>query len=216
METGQLIAAAAAVLALWYLGLTVRPAGLLRSAVKTGSVALLALAAWLAGAPGLLVAALLLCAAGDLCLSRNGETAFMAGVGAFAAGHLAYAVLFLSRPESSLARLAELPWILLAAVLAAMGAVMARLLAPRAGALTLPVLCYIPIILGMGMAALTLPGNGGLALVLPAALAFILSDLVLAAETFVLAEHAPARRITPYAVWPLYWGAQAGFLAAFS
>jgi hypothetical protein len=42
------------------------------------------------------------------------------------------------------------------------------------------------------------------------------SDRVLAAETFVLAQDHPLRRITPYAVWPLYWGAQAGFLAAFS
>jgi uncharacterized membrane protein YhhN len=56
----------------------------------------------------------------------------------------------------------------------------------------------------------------GLALVLPAALAFMASDITLAFETFVLAEDHPARRATPYMVWPLYWGAQAAFLLAFS
>ena len=48
------------------------------------------------------------------------------------------------------------------------------------------------------------------------ALAFILSDIVLATESFVLRDDHPARRWTPYAVWPLYWGAQAGFWAAFA
>ncbi|UWQ84633.1 lysoplasmalogenase [Leisingera caerulea] len=205
--------AAAAACALIYLFTAAQPPGLLRSLVKTASVALLAVAALLAGAPWLLAVALGLCALGDLFLSRDGEAAFMAGVGAFAAGHLAYAVLFLTRDASGPARLLEMPGVAIAGLLLVLGLVMARILAPRAGALKGPVLGYIPIILGMGAAALTLPlGTWALA----AAAAFMLSDMVLAAETFVLPEDHVLRRITPFAVWPLYWGAQAGFLAVFS
>lgn len=202
--------------ALAYLGLTARPPGPLRSAVKTASVALLALAALQGGAPAALAVALALCALGDWFLSREGERAFMAGIGAFAAGHLAYVVLFLSHPAADLARLAGAPqlWVVLAVIAA--GAAMAAVLAPRAGALRGPVLAYVPIILGMGVAALALPPVGALALAAPAALAFILSDMVLAAETFLLPADHPARRVAPYAVWPLYWGAQAGFFAAFA
>ncbi len=91
----QWTAAGAAICAAGYLFLTAQPPGILRSLAKTAAVALLALGGGLAGAPLLLVLALGLCALGDLFLSRDGESAFMAGVGAFAAGHLAYAALFL-------------------------------------------------------------------------------------------------------------------------
>ena len=167
-------------------------------------------------AAALLALGLLLCALGDYCLFRDGEGAFMAGVGAFAAGHLAYAVLFLTREASDPARLLQMPGIAIAAALLVLGLVMARILAPRAGALKGPVLAYIPIILSMGAAAATLPGQGALVWALPAALAFVASDVVLAFETFVLPEGHRFRRIAPYAVWPLYWGAQLGFWYAFS
>lgn len=203
---------AALLCALAYLGLTARPASALRSAVKTAAVALLALAAAAGGAPALLVLALALCALGDFCLSRPGAPAFMAGVGAFAAGHLAYIALFLSREAADPARLTGLPQLAALTGLIALGAMMARLLAPRAGALRGAVLAYIPVILGMAAAALTLPS----ALAVAAAAAFLLSDIVLALETFVLAPGHPLRRAAPYAIWPLYWGAQAGFLAAFA
>ena len=212
MTTPQLFTAALAfACALAYLPLTARPESLLRSGVKTASVALLALAA-LPGGPVLLVLALVLCALGDWLLSRPGERAFMAGVGAFAAGHLTYIALFLSHPDADPALLLTLPAPAVIAGLLVLGGVMARLLAPRAGPLKIPVLAYIPIILGMGMAALALPG----AAVLLAALTFIASDLVLATETFLLRDDHPARRWTPLAVWPLYWGAQAGFWALFT
>lgn len=134
----------------------------------------------------------------------------MAGVGAFAAGHLAYVALFLSHPASDLARLGQPLQIVLLLALATIGLVASRLLAPRAGALRGPVLGYIPVILSMGFAALTLPP----ALALAPAVAFIASDLILATETFLLPPQHPLRRVAPYAVWILYWGAQAGFFAA--
>jgi len=163
-----------------------------------------------------LAVALALCALGDWLLSRDGDGAFMAGIGAFAVGHLAYVALFVTHPLADPARLLQAPQIWIVAGFALLGLAMAALLAPRAGALKAAVLGYIPVILGMGVAVLVLPGQGALGWALPAALAFVTSDLVLAFETFVLDEDHPLRRITPYLIWPLYWGAQAGFVMAFA
>lgn len=207
---------AAFLFALGYLPLVARNPGALRSTVKTAAVLLLAAAAAVAQAPALLILALALCALGDWCLSRPGERAFMAGVGAFAAGHLAYIALFLTRDLAAPDQLTA-GWRLAAlAGFGLLGAAMAARLAPRAGALRVPVMLYIPIILGMGACALTLPPQGPLALALPAALAFIASDLILAWEVFLFRPGHRLLKLTPYAVWPLYWGAQAGFLAAFA
>lgn len=205
---------AAAASALAYLPLTTRPASRLRTLLKTLSVALLALIAGLANAPWLLILALALCAIGDALLSRETEATFMAGIAAFAAGHLANIALFLTRDASDPALILNQPvifWTLLV-----LGIVMATLLTPRAGALKGPVLAYIPIILGMGIAVLALPNTAPLRWALPAALGFIASDLILATEKFLLPKTHPALRLTPYMIWPLYWAAQAGFLFAFT
>jgi uncharacterized membrane protein YhhN len=204
----------AAAFALAYLPLAARPVSKMRSITKTLAVALLAGAA--VSGSGLLALALALCALGDWLLSRDGDGAFMAGIGAFAAGHLAYVALFVTHPLADPARLLQAPQIWFVAGFALLGLGMAALLAPRAGALKGAVLGYIPVILGMGVAVLVLPGQGALGWALPAALAFVTSDLVLAFETFVLGEQHPLGRITPYLIWPLYWGAQAGFLVAFT
>lgn len=200
--------------ALIYLPFSPRESGFARSLFKTLSVALLALAALLAGAPLLLTLALALCAAGDYLLSRETEATFMMGVGAFAAGHLTYVALFLTRSESNLALLGDAPISVICLI--ALGIGMTVLLTPRAGDLKGPVLAYIPIILAMGLAALTLPGTGALIWVWPAAVAFMASDTILATEKFLLSDNHPARRLTPFLIWPLYWGAQAGFFAAFT
>lgn len=140
----------------------------------------------------------------------------MGGVAAFAAGHLAYIGLFLTHSLSDTGRIVQAPQLWIAAGFVVLGVIMARVLAPRAGALKGAVLGYIPIILGMGIAVLALPGQGALVWALPAALAFVVSDLVLAIEKFVLPEAHPLARATPFVIWPLYWGAQAGFFAAFA
>ncbi|MFC3615528.1 lysoplasmalogenase family protein [Lutimaribacter marinistellae] len=205
-----LILGLAAACALIYLPLASRPASVPRTAFKTTSVALLACGSALAGLPWLLTLALALCAIGDALLAQDNEQSFMAGVGAFAAGHLAYVALFLGHPNSDTAQILQSPLAL--AALAALGLVMAVSLAPRAGALRGPVLAYIPVILAMGVAVLSLPN----ATAQLAALAFVASDTVLASEKFLLPDDHPARRVTPWLVWPLYWGAQAGFVLAFA
>ncbi len=205
---------AALACALAYLPLTARPASPLRSALKTASVALLSVVALLNAAPWLLTLALALCAIGDALLSRETDTTFMAGIAAFAAGHLAYIALFLTDPASDPALILSQPAIFWSLIV--LGIVMATLLAPRAADLRGPVLAYIPIILGMGIAVLALPDTIALRWALPAAMAFIASDLILATEKFLLPANHPALKLTPYMVWPLYWGAQAGFLIAFT
>lgn len=186
--------------------------GALRSLLKTLSVAALALAALLLGAP-LLALALALCALGDFLLSRDAEPAFLAGVGAFAAGHLAYVALFLGHPASRAAQLAEPPLLWAVLALAALGCLVAPALFTRAGPLRWAVLAYVPVILGMGAAALALAPLLGWAVPLSAA-AFVLSDLILAAGLFLLRPGGAAARVAPFLVWPLYWGAQAGFFAS--
>ena len=187
-----------------------------KTGVKTASVACLALAALWAGGPGLLVLALALCAAGDYLLARDTEPTFLAGVGAFAAGHLAYVALFLSTPGAQLAALTTPIPVLTLTALAIYGLVMMRLLFHKAGDLRFAVMGYVPIILAMGVAALTVPAEGALWLVLPAAFLFMISDSVLAAELFLLPASHPLRRITPFVVWSFYWLAQLGFLMAYT
>lgn len=205
----------AATCALIYLPLASRQPSLWRTVVKTGAVGLLAVAAWVAQGPALLVLALVLCSLGDACLSRPGDRAFMVGAGAFALGHLVLIALFLGDPAADPARIVAPPQLWIALVLGVLVVAMLRWIAPRAGEMRGVVSAYIPVILAMGLAALSLPGDGRLALVVPAALAFMLSDTVLAIEKFALPPDHPALRWTSYIVWPFYWGAMFGIWYAF-
>ncbi|MDQ2093525.1 lysoplasmalogenase [Rhodalgimonas zhirmunskyi] len=210
MEITTLMMIAAGLATSYWIAHCYRRPSLKKSVIKTLSVVLLLAAAALGHGPVLLIVALALCALGDYLLSRAGDGAFMAGVGAFAAGHLAYIALFLTTPGADLGRIPA-AWPILAG-LAVLGIVMAVLLWPRTGALRGPVMAYIPIILGMGVSAQALPLAVQDARL--AAFLFIASDLILALEMFVLRE-GPAKRLAPFAIWPLYWLAQALFTLAF-
>ena len=207
MTTNMIGLLGAGVLALGYLCLVHARESWGRSALKTGAVLILALIAALK--MPLLAVALGLCALGDLALSRPGARAFVAGVASFAAGHLAYVWLFLSLPGSDPVRLATAPmlWAVLLLFLIAIG--MARLLARHAGEMRVAVLLYVPVVVAMALAGFTLPQP----LIWGAAVMFMLSDMVLSVETFVLPPAHCARRLTAPTVWVLYWGAQALFFA---
>jgi uncharacterized membrane protein YhhN len=207
MTTNMIGLLGAGVLALGYLCLVHARESWGRSALKTGAVFILALMAALK--MPFLAVALGLCALGDLALSRPGERAFLAGVASFAAGHLAYVWLFLALPGSDPERLATAPmlWAVLLLFLIAIG--MAWMLARHAGEMRVAVLLYVPVIVAMALAGFTLPQP----LIWGAAVMFMLSDMVLAVETFVLPPAHPARRLTAPTVWVLYWGAQALFFA---
>jgi uncharacterized membrane protein YhhN len=209
METTRIIGAAfgatGAMAALWqgarFCTLPPSPA---KSIVKTTAVASLALAGAVLGAPGLIVAGLALGATGDFFLSRPGDNAFLAGMAAFAGGHLAYAAAFLFAGAGT-----PPPALVLAFL--ALGASTEFWLAPRAGALRWPVRGYVLVILGMALAAMGLPAGH---IVLKAGvLAFLASDLILALATFVL-RTPRTQRVAQYALWPLYWCGQALILCA--
>lgn len=190
-----------------YLPMTNRPNSLLRSVWKTTPVAALALAAWLAGGPALLVAALFLSALGDLALSRDGEAAFLYGLSSFALSHLVYILHILAIsalfPWDAFAQIPPAAIILAAVTLST-----EIWLIPHTGTMRWPVRAYVLIILTMGLSALTLPLTFWPA-ILGAGL-FALSDLILSVELFRL---GPDHRLTPLAsnlVWITYIGAQAG------
>ncbi len=199
-------------IAVLYLPWVPRPPGWRRSLRKTLPVALFALAAVADGAPVMLCAALALSALGDLALSRPGQRAFLAGMIAFALAHLAYIALMIG---AGAALPPPLP--ALALILAALSTEI--WLAPRTGALRWPVRAYVAVIAAMGLMALGLPG--GYAPARAAALLFMLSDALLALETFVIGSGKGARADglkawLSRAVWITYIAAQAGFLLAFS
>ncbi len=192
------VLAAAAAAAVYGLGMTGAPPSALRSVLKTVPLAAGAAAAWLAGAPGALVLGLGLSAAGDLALSRPGEGALKAGLGAFLAAHLAYIALFAGMAE---APLAGLRWIACGALVAYSGAFYWTI-QPRLGGLSIPVAAYVAVIAVMGAASLFLDRP----LVWIGAALFVASDSLLALELFVWSAR---RRWSGQAVWWSYVAAQA-------
>ena len=177
-----------------------------KTAIKTTSVALLALVAWLYGGPFLLAAGLILGALGDFWLSRDGDRAFLIGLVSFALGHLAYIGLLWQ-----FGAVAQMSVWAIAIGLLACG--MALVLWPRAGDLRGLVLGYVAIIAVMGVLAVGLPSLWWIGTI--AALCFVVSDAILACELFVLPKGAAIRPVTSRMVWITYFAAQAMFLAAF-
>lgn len=169
-----------------------------KSVLKTVATLAVAVAAWAFGAPLLVTAGLVLGAVGDLGLSRPGPRAFLVGMAAFAAGHLAYAGAFVAAGH-------RWPALLPAVVVIALGLSSELWLAPRTGDLRTPVRAYVAVVTAMALAALTLPGAAWAAL-LGVGL-FLASDLMLAVEVFVL--QPPTPRLLSRAVWAAYWSGQA-------
>lgn len=219
-KLGEMLAIATAIMALaaaavFWLGFATREVkGWTGAAVKTAStglLAVLALAQAATLAPGgwfwLIPAGLALGALGDLMLALGGVRRFLAGVAAFGLGHLAYAGGFFWRG-------AQLGFdgVSLAEGLALTGLLALLLttelwLAPRTGDLRQPVRGYVGLIGLMGVAALLLPVHAGQGLLRAGAALFILSDLMLALQLFVVRE-AGWRRLARV-LWPAYWAGQA-------
>lgn len=174
-----------------------RPLSWPRSGVKTVATGLLALASVPLGAPPGVTLGLALGAAGDLALSRPGDRAFLAGMAAFAAGHLAYAWVFLAAGTGD-------PLVLPTAAMLLLAVSTEIWLAPYTGALQWPVRGYVVVITLMMLAALTLPGRA--LLVMAGTALFVLSDLLLALQMF---RGQGERAWLSRTVWACYWGGQA-------
>lgn len=170
------------------------------SLAKAAAVAMLAVAAAAAGgwpiALGLGLGAL-----GDFALSRRGERMFLAGMAAFALGHLCYAAAFWGRAEVGVPGLWQ--GVALTALLALLLSTEVWL-APRTGALRWPVRGYVAVIgVTAAMAVLLAPGAGREVIWIGVAL-FVASDLLLALRLFVTTD-PPRQRALSLVLWPAYW-----------
>ncbi|WP_344446609.1 lysoplasmalogenase, partial [Kitasatospora nipponensis] len=122
-------------------------------------------------APRLLIAALLASAAGDTLLQLEGDTPFLAGMGAFAAAHVCYVTMFAHQGALTDRRRTAL----VAAGYATAWAVMITQLWPGLGALKAPVAGYSLLLASTAVASAGLGLRGGLGGGL-----FLLSDTLIA------------------------------------
>ena len=185
--------------------------GVARAAAKTVPVALLALFAWLAGQPALLVVALALSAAGDWFLAFDGERPFLAGLVSFALAHLAFAALFAAGQDEAWT---AGPVFLAGAVLVfayALG--MFQRLRPHLGPMRIPAAIYTGLIAAMAVSAWS---RGVEPLLLAGVVLFMISDTILAFETFVFGPRSTHRRWSAPAIWFSYLAAQCLIVAAFA
>lgn len=177
-----------------------------RTAVKTLAVSLLAVLAFMQGAPWLLTLALVLSAVGDASLSRAGDTPFLGGLASFLAAHIAYIVLFLSHghgwlaPIASSALLTTIAFLMAATTAAALNILLRKV----PGSLRLPILAYGVAILAMGLAALTTAQPW----IIIGAMLFMASDTILGFERFVMSQLGQGRWAARLAVWVFYYIAQ--------
>ena len=167
------------------------------AAIKGLSIATLAVLA-LTRAGRLLALALAASAAGDVLLDVDPIRLFVAGLCAFLAAHVIYAILFGSRRPRPL-RVSGLRLILLLIVLV-YAVAMSTWLAPSLGSLMVPVVIYISVITLMTTAAII----ARLPILVPMGAAlFMASDSMLA-----IAKFKGTFAMRDYLVWATYYAAQ--------
>ncbi len=146
-----------------------------------------------------LLAALIFCMVGDLLLMPDSERSFLAGLMAFLAGHLLFAVAFLQLPAN--------PVGLLLSGLPALGllVVVWRWLIPHVNSeMKFPVMLYMLVISTMLLCAGLTAGQPAAWFIIGGAWGFACSDLAVARRQFI----QPASRLN--GVWgtPLYFLSQ--------
>ena len=192
--------------------LTHQPPNLTRTLIKGAAVGLLALVSVQMQAPVLLTLALMLGTLGDILLASPRGIRFLAGLGAFLLGHLAYAALFFGIGDG-IETLIDAPWRAIAALAVLVASVwVVHRLRPHMGAMTGPVMAYAGVSVVMAWAALTLPIGSGFGLAVIGAALFILSDAILGFDLFHPPAPARLRRFMATGLWSLYWAGQAMML----
>ncbi len=124
-------------------------------------------------APKLLTPALLLSAGGDVLLQTGNETAFLAGMGSFAAAHVCYVTMFVKRGALDDRRRTAV----VAAAYAAAWALMISQLWPGLGELKIPVAVYSLLLASTAVTSARLNWRTGLGGAL-----FLLSDTLIATQ----------------------------------
>ncbi len=191
--------------ALAYFSLVSAPASWLRSALKTLPLLCFALIAQFefqnTFVGPFLTIPLVFSAMGDFALSRNGRSAFLYGLAAFALAHLLYIILFLGTAGlSPIAAFEKAPLLAIATVALALSSEL--WLTPYTGTLRWPVRIYIALIVVMVLGALTLQTQ--FRPVLYGAALFVGSDLLLAIDRFRLTENSSWKPWIKAAIWALY------------
>lgn len=177
------------------------PVSFLRSFLKTGSVLALAILAFLWGLPWWGVA--LACgAAGDWFLSREHEVGFLPGLVLFTIGHCIYVALLW--PLAGAAPLAGLIVLGLAT-----GGLM-LILWGRLGIFQVPVAFYAALSFLLASFAIGMPAEAQVLTI--GILLFVVSDIVLAFDLFVLKDKTVIKRLATITVWVLYWAGQSSIL----
>lgn len=140
---------------------------------------------------------------GDFLLSRPGARAFLAGMAAFGAGHLAYAAALLGRSGMTGFDRASLSQAVALALLLCLVASTELWLAPRTGRLRWPVRIYVGLIALMALVVIGLPDGPGQGELRAGTLLFLGSDLLLALQIFVVRGDR-ARGALGFLLWPAY------------
>lgn len=214
---GETLALATAILSLaaagtYWLGYATREVkGTAGAVVKTGSTGLIALLMFAMPVGGwfwLIPLGLAFGALGDLLLALGGMRRFLAGVAVFGLGHLAYAAGFLWRSGEIGFDGVTPPEVLALVLFLALLASTEVWLAPRTGDLRQPVRYYVGLIGLVGVTAILLPFHAGQVELRLGAGLFILSDLMLALQLFVVRSPVWRTRLA-LALWPAYWAGQA-------
>lgn len=205
------LAALSLVASVIYLAFVSGPASPMRAGLKTLTISVLALLPLTyAGVPGahvmglaILSLALALSALGDLLLAlKNQERFFVWGLVSFLLAHVAFLAAFV--PYTDVPQGGTVLAII--AVLAGAGLFL-RVLVPRLGKMTVPVLCYFTVIMAMVAAALSVREASWI--LGAGAMLFALSDSLIAVRKFL----QPFPRINE-AVWITYCTAQFMIAAA--
>ncbi len=172
---------------------------LLKTIVKTIALGVIAFWAFVTQASLLLALALTTSSAGDAALAVPGEHRFLVGLCSFAIAHVFYILLFSRKVEGFNFNTFIMSGITFSVLALSTG----WWLLPYTGDLMIPVAIYIILIATMGGMAAQVGGW-----VMVGALAFILSDILLAIQLFRLAELSPLQLPVSVLLWALYYCGQ--------
>jgi uncharacterized membrane protein YhhN len=182
----------------------------MKTLVKVAATACLTLWTYVLGGPWLLVTALAFGVIGDGFMSGNPKKWLLPGLLAFFVGHLAYLALFVTTPHTPIDRVT----LSIAFVVFLFSGGFILMLWNSLEDMRWPVVAYTIVIAFMGATAAML--DVGTPFVAMGAAMFILSDGLVALETFKIDEDARIRLFTSPVLWVLYFGGQAliayGFL----
>ena len=203
-------------------GLSHRPPSAFRTVIKSMAIGIPAIVTLFVGVMALLAGESLaagrlfvllglgfaLCAIGDAFLAGDPKRWLPPGLVAFLLGHICFIVLFAMARETQ--AIGPGVYVAIAAVVLSGGAMLAWLW-PKLGNLRWPVVAYVVVIVAMVCLGLT-HWSHNIAWAI-GGLLFMASDAILAGQLFRGAKLPGPQRLTDWAIWFLYYGAQVAFLA---